>query len=272
MNIVSIGESAADFFPLIKQTLAGGISLNFAVQARRSGADNVALVSAVGRDKNGRLILDKLAREGIDASHVTIVDGRSACCEIVIRPGGERYFPPNSYHQNCMANFALTAEDLAFVRQHDIAVSRYDQAYAPTYFDQVMLDPVYTGRRTADFGDWFDYDGDIARIFPYFEPVDLAFISGTEQTMAALTPVAEAAQTLLVVTRGQEGSSALFRGRRYDQPAVPVKKIIDTTGAGDAFQAAFTVAYFRTGDISQALEAGARQAAKTLQHVGATPG
>lgn len=271
MKIVSIGEATADYFPLIKKTLAGGISLNFAVQARRSGADHVSLVSAVGRDENGRLILEKLAREEINTSHVAIVDGPSACCEIVIRPGGERYFPPNSYHQNCMANFALTAEDLAFVQQHDIAVSRYDQAYATTYFDQIMLEPNFTGRRAADFGDWFDYSHNAGRIFPYFKLIDLAFISGNEQTMAALAPVAKAAQTLLVVTHGRQGSSALFRGRRYDQPAVPIKKIVDTTGAGDAFQAAFTVRYFRTGDIAQALKAGALQAAQTLQHVGATP-
>ena len=53
------------------------------------------------------------------------------------------------------------------------------------------------------------------------------------------------------------------------QPAVDVKKIVDTTGCGDAFQAAFTVSYFKDGDIRKALKAAAQQAAKVIQHYGA---
>ena len=53
------------------------------------------------------------------------------------------------------------------------------------------------------------------------------------------------------------------------QAALEVDNLIDTTGCGDAFQAAFTVSYFRDGDIAAALFRGANQAARVLKHFGA---
>ena len=48
---------------------AGGKGLNQAIAARRAGA-STAFVGAVGRDPAGRRLLDELAGEGVDISHV----------------------------------------------------------------------------------------------------------------------------------------------------------------------------------------------------------
>ena len=55
-------------------------------------------------------------------------------------------------------------------------------------------------------------------------------------------------------------------------PAVPVPadECVDTTGCGDAFQAAFTVEYFTHGDAAAALHVGSQAAAEVIRHVGAT--
>ena len=270
MKLVSIGEATADYYPNIDKTLVGGISLNFAIHAKRCGADEVSLVSRVGQDANGRLILNRLAQEEIDASHVAILDGKSANCEIVVLENGERYFPPNSYHQHVLADFEPSSADLKFVQQHDYLVSRYDISYTKASFNKVMLELDFSGKRIADFGDWFDYQGRHPAIYPYLSQIDLAFISGDEETIETFLPVSSQYKSQLVITLGEMGSIALVDGGVVTQSAVPVEKIVDTTGCGDAFQAAFTVSFFQNGDIPAALQAGAENAAKTLQHFGAS--
>ncbi|MCB0080515.1 MAG: hypothetical protein KDE47_06280, partial [Caldilineaceae bacterium] len=74
---------------------------------------------------------------------------------------------------------------------------------------------------------------------------------------------------LLVVTLGTGGSVALTAPDHIVQPALAVAKPVDSTGCGDAFQAAFTTSYFRDGDVAAALARGAGQAAQVLQHFGA---
>ena len=269
MKLVSIGEATADYYPHIDKTLVGGISLNYAVHAKRCGADKVSLVSCIGNDDNGRHILDRLDQEDIDASHVTILEGKTAHCEIVVLENGERYFPPNSYHQHVLADYEPSAADLRFISQHDILVARYDISYTKAGFNKVMQELDFNGKRVADFGDWFDYDGRHPAIYPYLKQIDLAFISGDQTTIDTFLPISNQAKAQIIVTLGERGSVALVDGYLIQQQAIPVSKIVDTTGCGDAFQAAFTVSYFRDGDIPAALRAGAHNAAKTLQRYGA---
>ena len=92
MKLVSIGEATADFYPQHQQTFVGGISLNYAVHAKRCGAATVSLVSCVGTDAYGQQIVERLKSEGIDHSHVTAIEGKTAYCEIIViedrcRPG-----------------------------------------------------------------------------------------------------------------------------------------------------------------------------------------
>ena len=51
---------------------------------------------------------------------------------------------------------------------------------------------------------------------------------------------------------------------------VPAEQV-DTTGCGDAFQAAFTVAWAGGASIKEALRAGARRAAEVVRYLGAIP-
>jgi len=132
-----------------------------------------------------------------------------------------------------------------------------------------MTDPAFSGRRVADFLDGSDYPDIAAKIATWLNWLDLIFISGDDETVAALRPLTKHYPGLIVVTLGAAGSLALSRGDLYHQPALPVDRPVDTTGCGDAFQAAFTVSYFRAAQIDQALYAGARQAAQVLQHLGA---
>ncbi len=269
MKLVSIGEASADYYPINQQTRVGGISLNFAVQAKRCGCPAVALVSRIGDDSNGQLILDKLAQEQIDARHVEIVAGKTAHCEIEVRDNGERFFPPDSYHQHVLADFVPGAAAIDFIATQDVIVCRYDISYSKEAFERIICDRSLVGTKIADFGDWFDYGDQIAKITPYLDFLDLAFISGDQATVAYFRPIAQHCKAQLVITLGDQGSVAFAAGDTIYQPAIPVANIIDSTGCGDAFQAAFSVDYLHHHDLASALHSGAVHASLTLQHLGA---
>ncbi len=69
-----------------------------------------------------------------------------------------------------------------------------------------------------------------------------------------------------VATHGSSGASGITATEGWiDVPAVPVPEIVDTNGAGDGFLAGFATAWVNGAALRSALEAGAKQAARTIQ-------
>jgi sugar/nucleoside kinase (ribokinase family) len=75
----------------------------------------------------------------------------------------------------------------------------------------------------------------------------------------------------LVVTRGAAGAVAVESGERAEIGAVPVERVIDTTGAGDLFAAGFLAGRCRGRGLRGSLETGALAAAEAISHFGARP-
>jgi fructoselysine 6-kinase len=263
-----VGEITIDNYIDLQRQFVGGISLNFAVHSKRCGAEQVSLVSCVGTDAGGQAVLARLAQEGVDASHVAVLPGRTAHMDIHVAETGERVFPAGGFHGGVLSQFKLDQADLDFIARHDIVVAPLFQQVEPI-FRQVIQELDFRGKRVADLLDWADFGRDYSQVEAYLDGLDLVFISGNQDTVEALLPLSRHASGLIVVTQGAAGSVALSDGKPIHQPAVTVAAPVDTTGCGDAFQAAFTVAYFRSGDVRVALYRGAQQAAQVIQHYGA---
>ena len=87
---------------------------------------------------------------------------------------------------------------------------------------------------------------------------------------AAIARLAELAPTL-VVTRSEQGASAISGGERADVPAEPIERLVDTTGAGDLFAAGFLAGSAKGKGLKDSLTLGAIAAAEVIQHYGARP-
>lgn len=273
MNIAVVGECTRDFHLDRGVSTVGGISLNFAVQARRSlgAAGIVTLVGCTGDDDAGRAARATLHAAGVDVSHLHTRPGPTATQRIHLQPGGERHFPPGGYDPGVLTDFHLDADDLAFLATVDVVTAPYFRQIAHLYHP-AMRAARPGARRVADLLDGADLGPDLAGAADLLRHLDLAFISGGEDTVARLLPQSALLRTLIVVTHGAAGSSALVGGHRVSVKAEPVpdEARVDTTGCGDAFQAAFTVAYYTHGDAVTALEAGSAAAAIVIRHVGGT--
>ena len=271
MRIAAIGECTIDRYLDLGIERVGGISLNFAVQARLAGAEEVALVSAVGGDAAAR-VRATLAHHGVDGTRVRDRPGATASQAIHLGEHGERLFPSGGYEPGVLTDFRVTDADLAYLRTFDaVAIPVFRELTA-------LVEPIvrahdFAPMRVADLLDGTDLGADLAGITPLLDHFAVLFVSGNEATVERLAPHARASRTIIVVTRGAAGSTALAGAQRLDAPALPVppSERVDTTGCGDAFQAAFTVDYLRHRDIQRAQVAGAARAATVIRHLGATP-
>jgi ribokinase len=74
---------------------------------------------------------------------------------------------------------------------------------------------------------------------------------------------------LVVLTLGGEGCLVATRNGQTHVPPMQVDRVVDVTGAGDAFAAGFVAEYARTGDALAAARAGNALAAQVVGRVGA---
>ena len=267
MKIISVGECTLDRYLQQDKVYIGGISLNFAIHAKRSGAQSVTMMSRVAAADFAQ-IAAKFAQEGIEQTHLYTSHLPTSHQDIVITPNGERIFPPGGYDFGSMTGFLLNQNDLELAQRADVlACALFQQAQR--LFDQVMQ-LSYAGWRVADFLDLSDFDRDLTVMARYLARLKIAFVSADNSFLVRLMALSiQYTQTLIVLTVGENGSAALLNGQCWQQVALPTQ-VVDTTGCGDAFQAAFTVAYYQTGDVGHALWRGAQQAAQVAQHLGAS--
>ncbi|HEV2069789.1 MAG TPA: adenosine kinase [Acidimicrobiales bacterium] len=93
---------------------------------------------------------------------------------------------------------------------------------------------------------------------------------GTDESDDALAEL-ERYCSLVVMTRGAAGSTVVADGQRHDVEAVPVARVVDTTGAGDLYAAGFLHGVVRDLDPGVCARLGAVAAAEVISHVGARP-
>jgi sugar/nucleoside kinase (ribokinase family) len=75
----------------------------------------------------------------------------------------------------------------------------------------------------------------------------------------------------LVITKGAQGAVAVENDERIEIAAMPVERVVDTTGAGDLFAAGFLAARRRGRPLKACLETGSVAAAEVISHFGARP-
>ena len=77
-------------------------------------------------------------------------------------------------------------------------------------------------------------------------------------------------ETKLVITLGGAGSIYHYKGETLQQTAIEVARIIDTTGAGDAFVGTFLAYFLQSERPQEALMEAAKASAKCISRKGAT--
>jgi sugar/nucleoside kinase (ribokinase family) len=112
-------------------------------------------------------------------------------------------------------------------------------------------------------------DGGLIDIL-FANQAEILSLNQTEDLEAAVAATAGKVP-LLVVTRSEKGALAITGGERFEVPAEPVAKVVDTTGAGDLFAAGFLAGQAQGRGVHASLTMGAIAAAEVISHYGARP-
>lgn len=286
-RLLVVGDVAWDIFirpeqPLVHgsdvlgtvDVMPGGAAANVAVWSKRLGAD-ARLVAKVGTDMLGELMRAHLRTEQVDAGAISVPGGVTTRVGILVSPDGEHSFVVDHtklllFDEGDVPLSLLDEVDALFFNAYDIFLARSSS----------FLTPVLAEARRRHVPVAFDPSSftlieayGAARLLAEIGHVDVLIANedeiralGGEEGASALTPHA----SLVVVKRGRHGSAAYGQGHWTREPATPVNAI-DTTGAGDAFAAAFLVEWLESGDIDAALKAGNRLGAFVASHLGSQP-
>jgi ribokinase len=248
-------------------TVPGGKGANQAVAAARLGA-HVMLVGALGGDAFGTTLRAGLAREGVDLAHVVVLDdGASGTASIVVAggenqivvvPGANARVTPAQVEQ---ARGALAAADVILV-QLEIPLETVDATLrlAAQLGKPVVLNPAPAQALPSAW---------LARV-RYLTPNqhELATVLGAaaDEDFRALMARAPCP---VVLTRGAGGAWFREHGQATHQPGFVVD-VVDTTGAGDTFNAALAV-YLHRG-LPEAVRLACAAAALSVSRLGAQGG
>ena len=76
---------------------------------------------------------------------------------------------------------------------------------------------------------------------------------------------------IAVLTRGAQGSVVVSGSERHDIAAVPIERVVDTTGAGDLYAAGFLFGLTHGRDLATCGALGALGASEVISHLGPRP-
>jgi len=268
-DLIALGEPMAEFAAEERGRLGevirfrrgwGGDTCNVAVAAARLGA-SAGYITRVGGDEFGRSFLALLEREGVDHSCVVVDPGGfTGVYFIALDESGEHDF---TYYRAGSAASRLHPEDV------DPAYLQTARVFHTSGITQAISESARSAAAAAISaaragGVTVSYDLNLrpkllplSQLRTFVEAtlplVDIVFLSTEDAAYLDRSQPAEAvAQRLLargprlvVLKMGGEGCLvATAEGSPVRLPAYPVR-VLDSTGAGDAFDAAFLVEWIR---------------------------
>ncbi|MEA2087401.1 MAG: ribokinase [Candidatus Caldatribacteriota bacterium] len=99
--------------------------------------------------------------------------------------------------------------------------------------------------------------------------IELRELAHTENILKAIRILKSRGVKEVIVKLGKQGAVYEDEGKLLSFPAVPVKQVVDTTGAGDCFVAGFLYEMLQQEDIAQAIQTANLTASYSIQKKGA---
>ncbi|WP_218081416.1 carbohydrate kinase family protein [Anthocerotibacter panamensis] len=273
------GESAT-----VEQILlqAGGCGVNTAILLARLGL-KVGFWGRLGADSLGRFIKGQLEEEKVHPE-VFICDPTipTKAAMVVVNRKGERSLIRASEGGNALSLKDLDRIDLQGVRHLHIGGCYSLRNLLGENLAALLRYAQETGVRTSLDTVW-THDDNWQAVYPalpyvdYFLPslVEAQQITGLEQPREIAHALLAAGAQTIVIKMGADGAFVQWQGTQGLVPAFAVGKkrslrVVDSTGAGDAFCAGFITALLSGYKVPTAVEWGNAAGAITITAIGAT--
>ncbi len=251
---------------------SGGSASNTIVGLSKLGLET-GYIGKVGTDPEGDFLMDDLRRWGVDTTLVLREEGRSGCAMILVDESGERVIVVDPGVNDRMRFEEI---DLDHVSKFELLhlTSFVCRNGMQSYEAQKRLVREFDGIVSFDPGSIYARRGlkfieDIVRETDIFMPneIEMRALTGLDYKEGAEV-ILEMGVDVVVVKLGDKGCYITDGRKEIIVPAYEVD-VVDTTGAGDAFNAGFIYAYLKGKDLEECGRMGNYVASLCIRNVGA---
>ncbi len=257
----------------------GGGASNAAVTAARLGL-KVAAHICLGHDNRGDRMLRNLAVHKIDTRFIIRSKGESGMSFIIKTPS----------HDHILFTHRGANDNLEINRKLSIALRKAKRVYISSLsgsWRAVLKAVGESGGHIAWNPGRLQLLAGYSALKNFLQQVEILVLNKDEATELLISKpgvkkssysrtdllraLSKMGPKIVLITEGGKGASLISENKIYQQKSV-AKKVVDTTGVGDAFAATFVSYYDKTGDIVRSLRAAAKNAASVVSKSGAQHG
>ena len=253
----------------------GGKGSNQAVQISRLGTPSL-LVTAVGNDAYAQVGRDLWAIEGIDESAVVTVDAPTMIGFIIVDQEGE--------NRIALAPGALDAIDSAAIEPSMATILECDMVVvswelSPSIGHDIIRRAKAAGLTTVcNTAPAVEIPDDVLECLDYVIPnegeaLTIANLKGwpTDSLDSIAAAFKNSGARNVIITLGSDGVLLMSEDETIRIPAVPARKVVDTTGAGDSFVGSFAHAIARGSGVKEAVRFAATAASIAVESLEVIP-
>lgn len=288
-NIVVIGSLnmdvvvKADRPPAMGETILGhrvhfipgGKGANQAVSAARLGA-NTVMIGAVGEDAFGEQLQQSLIKDGVKIDCLKKVPGVNTGLasillaqgdnSIIVVQGANAHLLPEDLerHENVIAD----ADVVLLQLEIPIETVQHAAKLAKRHGKMVILNPAPARELPDELLQYIDY------ITPNRSELQVlsGINDGPDQLELAMNRLLQKRVRHVITTLGSEGAAYLTSDKKVKTISSYKVSVVDTTGAGDAFNAGFAYALALQKTLPESIAFASRVSALAVTKFGAQAG
>lgn len=272
-RLPSIGETVIglDF-----KKSPGGKGANQAVAAARLGAETY-MVSRVGADEDGRILLDNLRINGVHTEYVKIDPVSYTGIALIMVDAQGRNMIAVASGTDARVSKEDVDSAMNCIRRSDIVLTQLEIPIETTVY---ALERAYeAGVKTIlNPAPYRSLPRDVYRKISVLTPnrVELSMLTGMptrdlKEIEIAARSILDLGVEVVIVTLGEEGALIVDSSSSTHVEAIRVEAV-DTTGAGDAFNAALAVALAEGRSLKESVFIANAAAALKITKMGAQEG
>jgi len=237
----------------------GGNTVNTGIALARLGV-NVRIAAAVGEDRFGQFLRERVRAEGLDDSGLlTLPNSKTSTSIVLVQSTGERRF---LHFRGASAHFS--EEHLAWEMVKGVRFFHYASAFALPAFDGAPLERALKrarelGCQTSVNVCWDVQGRWLSLLQPALAYTDYLFpnleegheLTGQTEPHAIAERLRDAGVKTVIVKLGAQGCYVESIEGAFTSPGFAVQPV-DTTGAGDCFAAGFLATLCRGRSLMEA--------------------
>lgn len=263
----------------IIQTSGGSAANTMAGFASFGGTG--AFVGKVASDQLGKVFRSDMREQGICHDTIPLIIGApTGRCMILVTPDGERTMNTFLGASVELSRQDIDEEMIASAKVTYLEGYLFDKEQAKMAFAAAADFAHEAGHRVAlSLSDQFCVERhreDFLKLVEHH--VDVLFANEEEIKALYQVDTHEEAQAMVsknveiaCLTRGEKGAVFVTRDQTITLPCIPVKEVVDTTGAGDQFAAGFLYGFTKGMGLAECGRLAILAASEVIQHMGPRP-